>query len=33
MFKLIRAVIVAGAAAAIVQSLPDIKRYFEMKSM
>jgi hypothetical protein len=33
MFKLVKAVIMAGAAAAIIQSLPDIKRYFEMKSM
>jgi hypothetical protein len=33
MLKLIKAAIVAGAAALIVQSLPDIKRYFDLKSM
>jgi hypothetical protein len=31
--KLIKAVVMAGIAALIVQSLPDIRRYFELKSM
>lgn len=33
MLKLVKAALLAGAAAMIVQSLPDIKRYFELKSM
>jgi len=33
MLKLVKAAILAGAAAMIVQSLPDIKRYFDMKAM
>lgn len=31
--RLIRAVAIAGTVAAIVQSLPDIKRYLEMRAM
>lgn len=31
--RLIKAAVVAGAAAAIVQSLPDVKRYLEIRSM
>ena len=31
--KLIKAVVMAGIAALVVQSLPDIRRYFELKSM
>jgi hypothetical protein len=31
--RLIKAVLVAGAAAALVQSLPDVKRYLEIRSM
>lgn len=30
---LIKSVILAGAAALIMMSLPDIKRYFDLKSM
>jgi hypothetical protein len=33
MLKLVKAVILAGGAALVIQSLPDIKRYFELKSM
>ncbi len=33
MLKLVKAAILAGAAAMIIQSLPDIKRYFDLKSM
>jgi hypothetical protein len=33
MFKLIKAAVVAGAAALVLASLPDIKRYFDLKSM
>jgi len=33
MIKLVKAVVVAGIAALVVQSLPDIRRYFELKSM
>lgn len=31
--KLIKAIVTAGIAALVVTSLPDIKRYFELKSM
>lgn len=31
--KLIKAVVTAGIAALVVTSLPDIKRYLELKSM
>jgi hypothetical protein len=31
--RLIKAVLVAGAAAAVVQSIPDVKRYLEIRSM
>ncbi|MCW3042664.1 MAG: hypothetical protein JWL57_822 [Actinobacteria bacterium] len=31
--KLIKAVVTAGIAALVITSLPDIKRYFELKSM
>lgn len=33
MFKLVRAAVLAGAAALLVQSLPDIKRYLVLKNM
>jgi hypothetical protein len=33
MLKLIKAVVIAGAAALVIQSLPDIKRYFDLKGM
>lgn len=33
MFKLVKAAVLAGAAALIVTSLPDIKRYLELKNM
>jgi hypothetical protein len=33
MLKLIKAALVAGIAALIVQSLPDVRRYLELKSM
>jgi hypothetical protein len=31
--RLIKAVVVAAALAAIIQSLPDIKRYLELRQM
>jgi hypothetical protein len=31
--KLIKAVVMAGIAALVIQSLPDIRRYLELKSM
>ncbi|MEA2501412.1 MAG: hypothetical protein QOD01_1523 [Actinomycetota bacterium] len=31
--KLIKALVTAGIAALVITSLPDIKRYFELKSM
>jgi len=31
--KLITALVTAGIAALVITSLPDIKRYFELKSM
>ena len=31
--KLIKAVVTAGIAALVIKSLPDIKRYLELKSM
>jgi hypothetical protein len=31
--KLVKAVLLAGALALIVQSLPDIKRYLELREM
>lgn len=33
MFKLVKAAVLAGAAALLVTSLPDIKRYLELKNM
>lgn len=33
MFKLVRAAVLAGAAALVLASLPDIKRYLDLKSM
>jgi hypothetical protein len=33
MLKLIKAAVIAGAAALVIQSLPDIKRYFDLKGM
>lgn len=33
MLKLVKAALLAGAAAMIIQSLPDIKRYFDLKTM
>ena len=33
MTKLIKAVIVAAILAAVIQSLPDIKRYLELREM
>lgn len=31
--RLVKAAVVAAAVVAVVQSLPDIKRYFEIKKM
>ena len=33
MLKLVKAVVTAGIAALVIQSLPDIKRYLDLKSM
>jgi len=33
MFKLVKAAVVAGAAALVLASLPDIKRYLRIRNM
>jgi hypothetical protein len=31
--RFVKAVLMAGAAAAVIQSIPDVKRYLEIRSM